>query len=138
MCSISILVTLETSSLIANSSASEAVVLLAETLENDTWWPIFYKCIVETACMFWRVYHLHQTRVEWEEVASRKRWFRDSRWAVQFLRLELLQEWKEMKSGKLSSSLQPSIASASKKLKYSVRLRRNASVFRRRPFKWVH
>jgi len=43
-----------------------------------------------------------------------------------------------MKSRKLSSSLQPSVASASKRLKYLVRLRRNASVSRRRPFKWAH
>jgi len=41
MCSISILVVLETSSLIANGSASEAVVLPAKALEDDTWWPSF-------------------------------------------------------------------------------------------------
>jgi len=41
MCSISILVVLETSSLIADGSASEAVVLPAKALEDDTWWPSF-------------------------------------------------------------------------------------------------
>ena len=40
--------------------------------------------------------------------------------------------------GKLSSSLQPGVASASRELKYSVRLSSDALVSRRRLFKQVH
>jgi len=50
--SISILVILEISSLIANSSASEVVVLPAGALEDDIWWPSSQKCITEIVCMF--------------------------------------------------------------------------------------
>ena len=57
---------------------------------------------------------------------------------MQLLRLEQLQGWKEMQSEKLSSSLQPGIASVSKKLKCLVRLRSNALVSRRGPFKQVY
>ena len=52
MCSMSILVALETPSLIANSSASKAVVLLAGAFENDTLWSSLQKCIAEIAYMF--------------------------------------------------------------------------------------
>ena len=40
----SILVALKTPSLIANSSALEAVVLLAGVFEDDIWWPNLQKC----------------------------------------------------------------------------------------------
>jgi len=43
-----------------------------------------------------------------------------------------------MQSGKLSSSLQPGVASACKGLKHSVRLSRKASVSKRGPFKQAH
>jgi len=78
------------------------------------------------------------TRVEKEEEASRQRQSKDSKWVLQLLRLEQLQEWNEMCLGKLSNSLQPSIALASRGLKYSVRLSKDASVSRRGPFKQVH
>ena len=47
MCSISILVVLETSSLMVNSLASRAVILPARAFENDTWLPSFQKHISE-------------------------------------------------------------------------------------------
>ena len=52
ICSMSILVALETPSLMANSSASGAVVLPAGALEDDTWWPSLQKCAAEIAYMF--------------------------------------------------------------------------------------
>jgi len=48
----SILVALETSSLIANSLASKAVVLPAGALEDVIWWPSLQKCTAEIAFMF--------------------------------------------------------------------------------------
>ena len=78
------------------------------------------------------------TRVEEEEEASRQRRSRDSKWVLRSLRLEQLQGWNEMRSGKLSSSLQPGVALASKGLKRSVRLSGDASVSRRGLFKQVH
>jgi len=78
----SILVALETPSLIANSSASEAVVRPAGAFEDDTWWPSLQKCAAEMACMFLRGIALASvttTRVEGEEEASRQRRSRDSK-----------------------------------------------------------
>jgi len=43
-----------------------------------------------------------------------------------------------MWSGKLSSNLQPGVVSACRKSKHSVKLSREASVSKRRPFKWAH
>jgi len=43
---------LKISSLIANSLASEVVVLLAGALEDDIWWPSSQKFIAEIVCMF--------------------------------------------------------------------------------------
>ena len=51
MHSIAILVALAIPSLIANSSTSEVVILPAETLENNTYWPKFQIYTAETACM---------------------------------------------------------------------------------------
>jgi len=48
----SILVALEIPSLMANSSASGAVILPAGAFEDDIWWPDLQKYIAETACMF--------------------------------------------------------------------------------------
>jgi len=78
----SILVALETSSLIANSSASEAVVLPAGALEDDIWWPSLQKYAAEIAYMFLGGIALTSvtiTRVEGEEEASRQRRSRDSK-----------------------------------------------------------
>jgi len=78
----SILVALETPSLMVNSSASGAVVRPAGAFENNTWWPNLQKCVAETACMFLRDIALASvttTRVEKEEEASRQRWSRDCR-----------------------------------------------------------
>ena len=55
-----ILVALAMSSLITNSSTSEAVVWLVKTLKDDTYYFSFQKYITKTTCMFLRVYHLHQ------------------------------------------------------------------------------
>ena len=52
MRSMSILVALETPSLMANSSASGAVIQLAGAFEDNTWWPSLQKCTAEIACMF--------------------------------------------------------------------------------------
>ena len=82
MCSISILVALETPSLMANSSVSGVVVLLARAFEDDTWWPNLQKCVAETACMFLgdiALTSVTTTRVEEEEEASKQRWSRDCR-----------------------------------------------------------
>ena len=82
MRSISILVALKTPSLIANSSASEAVILPAGALEDDTWWPSLQKCAAEIACMFLggiALASVTTTRVEEEEEASRQRRSRDSK-----------------------------------------------------------
>jgi len=76
MHSIAILVALAIPSLIANSSASEAVVLLAEALKDDICWPRFQIYAAETACI-----HLEDItlalvttiKVEEEEKASRQR-----------------------------------------------------------------
>jgi len=141
MHSMSILVALETPSLITNSLASEAVVLPAGTLEDNTWWPDLQKCTTNTACMFLGdivLISVTTTRVEGKEETSRQRQSRDSKWVLQLLRLEQLQEWNEMCSEKLSSSLQPSVVSASRGLKHSVRLSSNALVSRKGPFKRVH
>ena len=78
------------------------------------------------------------TRVEEKEEASRQRQSRDSKWALQLLRLEQLQGYNEMCSGKLSSSLQPGVASVSRGLKHSVRLSSDTSVSKRGTFKQVH
>ena len=82
MRSMSILVALETPSLMANSSASGAVVLPAGALEDDTWWPSLQKCAAEIACMFLggiALASVTTTRVEEEEEASRQRRSRDSK-----------------------------------------------------------
>jgi len=54
MYSIFIMVVLETSSLITNSLALKAVVLLARTLKDNTWWPSLYfqKYTAEIVCIF--------------------------------------------------------------------------------------
>jgi len=79
----SILVALETPSLIANSSASRAVVLLAGVLEDNTWWPSLQKCAAEIACMFLEDIALVSVTIigveEKEEEASRQRRSRDSK-----------------------------------------------------------
>jgi len=54
------------------------------------------------------------------------------------LKLEQLQRWKRMWSGKLSSNLQPGIASTSKELKYLVILKSNTSVSKQESFKQTH
>jgi len=51
MHSIAMLVALAMLSLMANSSASGAVVLPAGALEDDTCWPKFQRCAAETACI---------------------------------------------------------------------------------------
>ena len=82
MCSMSILVALETPSLMANSSASGAVVQPAGALEDDTWWPSLQKCATEIACMFLggiALASVTTTRVEGKEEASRQRQPRDSK-----------------------------------------------------------
>ena len=138
MRSMSILVALETPSLMANSSALGAVVLLARALEDDIWWPSLQKCAAEIACMFLEGIALASvttTKVEEEEEASKQEQSRDSKWVMQSLKLEQLQKWNEMCSEKLSSSLQPGMASASRKLKRSVRLSSDALVSKREPFK---
>ena len=122
MHSMAMLVALAMPSLMENSSASGAVVLPAEALEDDTCWPKFQRCAAETACMCLEGITLAlvtTTRVEKEKEASRQRQSRDCRWVLQSLRLEQLQGWKEMWSGKLSSSLQPGVASACKGLQNS-------------------
>jgi len=104
----SILVVLETPSLIANSLALGAVVLPAGAFEDNIWWPSLQKCTTETACIFLKsiaLVSVTTTRVEEEEEASRQRWSRDSKWVLQLLRLEQLQRWNEMYSEKLFSSL---------------------------------
>jgi len=68
------LVALAMPSLMANSSASGAVVLLARALEDDTCWPKFQIYAVETACMHLEGITLASVttiRVEGEEEASR-------------------------------------------------------------------
>jgi len=82
MRSMAMLVALAMSSLMANSLASEAVVLLAGALEDDTRWPKFQICAAETACMHLEGITLASvttTRVEGEEEASSQRWSRDCR-----------------------------------------------------------
>ena len=82
MRSMSILVALETPSLMANSSASEAVVRPAGAFEDDIWWPSLQKCAAKIACMFLGGIALAlvtTTRVEEEEEASRHRRSRDSK-----------------------------------------------------------
>ena len=82
MCSMSILVALETPSLMANSSASVAVVRPAGAFEDDTWWPSLQKCTAEIACMFLggiALVSVTTTRVEEEEEASRQSRSRDSK-----------------------------------------------------------
>ena len=76
------LVALAMPSLIANSLASGAVVLLAGALEDDTCWPRFQRCAAETACMHLEDITLASVttiRVEEEEEASRQSWSRDYR-----------------------------------------------------------
>ena len=73
---------LETSSLMANSSASKAVVLPAGALEDSNWWPSFQKHAVEISYMFLEgiaLVSVTKIRVEGEEAALRQRWPRDSR-----------------------------------------------------------
>ena len=52
MCSIAMLAVLTMPSLIANSLASEAVVLLAGALKNNIYWPKLQICIAETAYIY--------------------------------------------------------------------------------------
>ena len=135
------LVALAMPSLIANSLASGAVILLAGVLEDNTCWPKFQICVAESACMRLEGITLASvttTRVEGEEEASRQSQSRDYRWVLQSLKLEQLQGWKEMRSGKLSSSLQPRVVSTCKWSKHSVRLSREALVSKRGPFKRAH
>jgi len=76
------LVALAMPSLMANSSASGAVVLLAGALEDDTCWPKFQICTAETAYMHLEGITLTSvitTRVEEEEEALKQRWSRDCR-----------------------------------------------------------
>jgi len=76
MYSISILVALETPSLITNSSVSEVVVLPAGAFEDDTWWPSLQKYMAETACIFLEgiaLVSVTTTRVEEKEEVSRQR-----------------------------------------------------------------
>ena len=71
-----ILVALAIPSLIANSSASEAVVLPARALEDNTCWSKFQICAAETAYMYLEGITLASvttTRVEGEKEASRQR-----------------------------------------------------------------
>jgi len=85
MHSIAMLVALAMSSLMANSSALEAVVLLAGALEDDTCWPNFQRCTAETACMHLEgitLVSVTTTRVEEEEETSRQRRSRDSKWVL--------------------------------------------------------
>jgi len=82
MHSMAMLVALAMPSLMANSSASGAVVLPAGALEDDTCWPKFQRCAAETACMRLEGITLASvttTRVEGEEEASRQRRLRDCR-----------------------------------------------------------
>jgi len=82
MRSTAMLVALAMPSLMANSSASGAVVLLAGVLEDDICWPTFQICAVETACMRLEGITLASvttTRVEGEEEASRQSQSRDCR-----------------------------------------------------------
>ena len=74
------LVALAMPSLMANSSALEAVILLAGVLKDDTCWPKFQICTAETACMCLESIILASvttTRVEEEKEASRQRQSRD-------------------------------------------------------------
>jgi len=80
--SIAMLVALAISSLMANSSASGAVVLPARTLEDNTYWSKFQICIAETACMYLEsitLVSITTTKVKEKEKASKKRWSRDCR-----------------------------------------------------------
>ena len=73
MHSMSILVALEIPSLIANSSASGAVILPVRALEDNTWWPSLQECTAEIACIFLGSIALTSvttTRVGKEEEAS--------------------------------------------------------------------
>ena len=82
MHSMAMLVALAISSLMANSSASKAVVLPAGALEDNTCWPKFQIYAAETACIHLEGITLAlvtTTRVEGEEEASRQRWSRDCR-----------------------------------------------------------
>ena len=91
MHSIAMLVALAMPSLIANSSPSGAVVLLAGALEDNTCWPKFQIYAVGTACICLEGITLASvttTRVEGKEEASRQRQSRDSKWVLQLLRLE--------------------------------------------------
>ena len=80
--SMAMLVALAMPSLIANSSASEAVVLPAGSLENDICWPRFQRCAAETACIHLEGITLASvttTRVEEEKEASKQSQSRDCR-----------------------------------------------------------
>ena len=135
------LVALAMPSFMANSSTSGTVVLSAGALEDDTCWPKFQICAAEIAYMCLEGITLASvttTRVEGKKEASRQSWSRDCRWVLQSLRLERLQGWKKMQSGKLSSSLQSGVALACRGLKHSVRLSREALVSKRGPFKQAH
>jgi len=82
ICSMAMLVALVMPSLMANSSASGAVVLLAGALEDNTCWPKFERCAAETACMHLEgiiLASVTTTRIEGEEEASRKSQSRDCR-----------------------------------------------------------
>jgi len=76
MCSMAMLVALAIPSLITNSSASRVVVLPARALEDNTCWPRFQICAVETAYMYLEGITLASvttTRVEEEKEASRQK-----------------------------------------------------------------
>ena len=80
--SMAMLVALAMPSLMANSLVSEAVILLAGALKDDTYWSKFQICIAETACMRLEGITLASvttTRVEGKEEASRQSWSRDCR-----------------------------------------------------------
>ena len=74
------LVALAIPSLMANSSASGAVILPARALEDNIYWSKFQIYAAETACMHLEDITLASvitTRVEGEKEASRQRWLRN-------------------------------------------------------------
>jgi len=82
MRSMAMLVALVMPSLITNSSALGAVVLLAGALEDNTCWPKFQRCAAETACICLEGITLASvttTRIEEEEEALRYKQLRDCR-----------------------------------------------------------
>ena len=82
MCSMVMLVALAMPSLIANSLALGAVVLLVGALEDDICWPKFQICAAEIGCICLEGITFAlviTTRVEGKEETSRQRQSRDYR-----------------------------------------------------------